>query len=142
MKSYDFKFLTNEERKPFIHAVLDFDGVPEAGRLGYLMRTCKLSRYMAQRLLNGYVPRYAFKIFDITDALDVDWEWLIVGSARRYHPRTLRIHLLQINYYSKEATDQMVRLMVGVCAGHKKALNLSNLAVDGKMSMLSAARLF
>lgn len=142
MSNNSFSLLTTNERRLYLLAILDFDEVPEAGRLDYLMRTCGLSRYLAERVLNGHYPRDVYKLFDITDALDVDFEWLMVGWAAQYHPRTLRIHLQQVKHYPKEATDQMLRLMVGVCAGHKKARDLAKLACNGKMSMLSAAHLF
>lgn len=110
----NFTPLTADERRLHLLGVLDFDGVPEEARLDYLMRTCNLSKYLAGRVLNGYMPRCPFKCFALTDALDVDCIWLWVGAAEKYHPRTLRIHLQQVKHYPKEATDQMLRLAVGV----------------------------
>jgi len=141
MSNNNLTLLTTDERRLHLLAILDFDGVPEADRLGYLMRTCGLSRYLVGRVLNGHYPCDVYKVFDITNAMDVDFEWFMVGSAGQYHPRTLRIHLQQVKHFSKQSTDQMLRLMVCVCAGHKKACNLAKLACDGSMSMLSAARL-
>lgn len=137
----NFTMLTAEERKLHLLGILDFDGVSEDDRLAYLIRTCKLSKYLAGRVLNGYLPRSSFKCFDLANALDVDCVWLLDGAAEKYHPRTLRIHLQQVNHYPKEATDQMLRLAFGVCAGSPKACNLAALAIDGKVTMLSAARL-
>src|SRR3989304_5597850 len=75
-----------------------------------------LSRYLVGRVLNGHYPRDVYKVFDITNAMDVDFEWFMVGSAGQYHPRTLRIHLQQVKHFSKQSTDQMLRLPVWVCA--------------------------
>lgn len=141
MPSDYFTMLTAEQRRLHLLGILDFDDVQEDDRLDYLMQTCRISKYLAGRILNGYLTRDSLIIYGVAKALDVDFVWLMTGAAERYHPRTLRIHLQQVNHYPKEATDQMLRLMVGVCAGHPKSQNLANLAIEGKISMLSAARL-
>lgn len=132
--------LTAEERKLYFLAVLDYDGVSESDRLSYLMRTCKLSKYFAGRMLKGYYPRDARKCLEIADALDIDLEWIIYGESRWLFPRTLRIHMQQVKHYPKPDVDKLLRLMVASRAGLSKACNLVNLVYDGRMSILHAAR--
>lgn len=133
--------LDTHETKQRLLAILDFDGVSEGDRLGYLMRICKLSRYMAGRALNGYLPRSVLKGCDIAEALDVDMVWFVFGRFERWHPRTYRIEIQHVKGYPKEATDQMIRLFVGVVAGHNRASNLVEMAIAGNMTVYGASRL-
>ena len=122
--------------------MLEYDGVPKHRRAGYLAKVGEMARSTAYRLLNEahavVIPR---RLYDLSDGLDVDWEWLWRGKFGRFDVRTMRIHIQAFNDYPKEDTDRMMRMLVGKIAGHRKAENLFNLAADRKLSFLGAARL-
>lgn len=129
----------HEQIKQRLMAALDYDGIPECDRKKHLMRRCGLSRYMAQRALNGIPPKAGIACLQLADALDVDFSWFYTGELKRLHARTWRIHIQQIKYYPKEATDRMMRLVVAQIAGNRKARNLVDLVAANKMTFYEAA---
>lgn len=129
-----------EEAKRRLLGILDYDGVKPEKRLHRLMRQCGISRYLAKRALDGFLPRSARPLLDIAEAMDVSIAWLYCGKIEQVHLRTFRIHFSVLGY-SKHDIDQMARLLMAVVAGHKKACNLADLIVAGKLSYPAAARL-
>lgn len=126
-------------------AVLDYDEIPEHERASYLVRTCGLSRYKANRLLDeaGLTRkkiRGGFEL-DIARRLNVSIMWLCFGEFREFHQRTFRIHIQSFLQYSKSDTDRVMRMLVGSIAGHRKARNLVDLVVNNQLSAVAAAAL-
>lgn len=85
-------------------AVLDYDGIPECGRIKHLMNKCNISRYMAKRALNGILPRYA----RVADGLDVCFIWLLSGEFWKFHPRTARIQMMIIEGESAAEAESLI----------------------------------
>jgi len=135
------ELIDTHEAKQRLLAILDFDGVPVSDRLDYLMRICNLTRYLAGRALNGYLPRSTLKGCNIAETLDVDMVWFVFGRIERWHPRTFRIHIQQVKGYPKEATDQIIHMFVGAIAGHNRSRNLLELVIAGNMTFYGASRL-
>lgn len=130
----------HEETKRRLLGILDYDGIEPEKRLQYLMRQCGLSRYLAKRALEGYVPSNAQTMLDMTKALDVNIFWLWLGKYEIVHPRTFRISASVLGY-PKHEIDQMARLLMAFVAGHTKARNLGDLIIAGKLTLPGAARL-
>lgn len=125
-------------------AVLDYDGIPARNRASHLAAACGCTASTARRWLtveDGADKMIMRSLLDLARGLDVDLFWLWDGSFKRLHPRTFRIHAQQVKHYPKEATDQMMRLLVASWAGHRKADNLVVLVNDGQLTLHAAARL-
>lgn len=129
-----------EEIKRRLLGVLDYDEVKEYDRVRYLMQRCGLSKYLATHALNGRLPCSGSTALKMTLALDVSIDWLWCGQIEGATPRTFRIHAYTLNYPRNEI-DKMARLYMAVVAGHKKARNLADLIIEGKLSFLGAAQL-
>lgn len=123
-------------------AVLEYDGIPQHRRAAFLVKAGKMARSTAYRVLNGSSSGAIRRIpFDLMRALDVDYDWLLLGEFSRFDLRTMRIHIQTYKGYPKEDTDRIMRMLVGYIAGHHKAKNLFNLAASGKLSFSGAAGL-
>ena len=124
-----------------LRAVLDYDGIPECGRVKRLMKTCGLSRYMAKLVLSGGEPRNMRHFERTAMGLDVDLVWLTFGKFGCFQPRTLRIHTQEVLRYPKDETDKIMSLFVAYKAGHPRATNLMDMASAGKLTVQSAVQL-
>lgn len=122
-------------------AVLDHDAIPAARRVSYVAKTCRLSRTTARRLLKGSVRMRTLTLSRLGMGLDVGCEWLFDGALNWPHTRTWRIHVERIKGYPVEDAARIMRLMLGVMTGHRKATNLVSLVEAGHMNHLQAARL-
>jgi len=135
---------TRDSFRQRLLAVLDYDGIPPCKRAAHLVAACSCSLSTARRWL--FASNAAYKLMwrslnNLARGLDVDLFWLWDGSFQRLHPRTFRIHAQQVKHYPKEATDQMMRLLVASWAGHRKADNLMVLVNAGRLTLHAAARL-
>lgn len=125
-----------------LSAVLDYDGVAEHNRAGYLTDKCGISKSTASRFLSGGCKsHHTSTYFKIYQGLDVTCGWFLDGDLRRYHPRTYRIHIQSVLHYPKDDCDRIMRMMAGCVAGHRKAGNLVDMVAGGKLSAVTAARL-
>lgn len=123
-------------------SVLDYDGVPKHRRASFLVNNGKVSLSTAYRLLNEpHTGRVRRHMFDLAQGLNVDWQWLGFGEFSRFDLRTMRIHVQVYKGYHKEHTDRIMRMFFGYMAGHRKAVNLFNLAAAGELSFTTAAAL-
>lgn len=130
----------HEAIKRRLLGVLNYDEIKERDRLRHLMQRCGISRYLAKRALDGCLPCNGVTMMDIAKGLDISLAWLWLGKLETWHPRTFRIHAHVLNY-PKQEIDKMLRLITGLCAGQKKASNLADLIIEGKLSFPGAARL-
>jgi len=80
-------------------------------------------------------------MFDLAQGLNVDWRWLGFGEFGPFDLRTVRIHVQVYKGYHKENTDRIMRMIFGYIAGHRKAVNLFNLAAAGDLGFATAAAL-
>jgi len=133
--------MTNQEKiKRRLLGILNHDGIDAKSRMNHLMQRCGISRYLAKRALNGYLPKSAYTAMDMANALNVSVAWLLDGRLETMHPRTFRIHWHALNY-PKQDIDNMSRMMVRLSAGQQKARNIADLIIEGKLTFPGAARL-
>jgi hypothetical protein len=89
-------------------AILDHDNIKPVDHLRHLMRRCNISRYMANKLLDGRLPKSAIGAYEIADGLDVHFAWLVLGSFEIFHPRTARIQMVTLDGDSETDADALI----------------------------------
>lgn len=125
--------------KKRVLGALEYDRIPSEQRIEHLMQQCGLSKYLARRALQGYLPSNGSKAVGIAKGLAVSMDWLWLGTLNG-HPRTLRIHFFTLNY-PQDIIDGISRLLVATMMGSKKAENICDMVENGKLSLPTAARM-
>lgn len=134
--------MADEQLLKRLLAVLEYNGVPKHRRAALLVKTGKMSRSKAYRLLNGSHAATCEDIsIDLMRTLGVSYDWLLFGELNHFDVRTMRIYIQAYKGYPKEDTDRIMRILVGYIAGHHKARNLLNLVAAGKLCIQDAAAL-
>lgn len=137
--------MSESESGKRILAVLQYDGIPERGRLSYLAKKCGLARATARRLLEDRSEMCSAQtriIGKLEDGLQVDFFWLLNGTLRGFNLRTLRVHFIGLKGYPPEDAALMIRFMTACSTGHRRAEDLFARIESGQLTLASAARLY
>lgn len=128
-----------------ILAVLQYDGIPERGRLSYLAKKCGLAPATARRLLQDRSEMCSAQtriIGKLEKGLQVDFLWLLNGTLRAFDMRTLRVHFVGLKGYPTEDAALMIRFMTACSTGHRRAEDLYDRIESGQLTLATAARLY